>query len=74
MNHKSLAAELHRTEQRLMLFPRSPRLLAKVQDLRRQVAREHDARARALRGQIRRKLMAASLDTLAGLARELEVS
>ena len=74
MNHKSIAAELHRTEQLLMVWPRAPRLIAKVQELRRQLARERDARARALRGQIRRSLMSASVDTLAGLARELEAS
>ena len=70
----SLTAELHQTEQLLMKFPRAIRLQLKVRDLRAQIARQREAKARGLRGQIRRDLMGADVDTLARLARELEAS
>ena len=68
----NLAAELHRTEQRLMVWPRSPRLIRKVQALRQVLAHQQEAQARALRGKIRQNLMSLDLNTLARLAREME--
>jgi len=54
-----------------MRWPRSIRLQLQVQELRARIAREKEAKARALRGQIRRQLMGADPDTLARLVREL---
>jgi len=68
------AAELHRLEQLLMVFPMAIRIRRRVQELRLVVAREQESRLRALRGRIRRGLSGASIDTLARLARELEAS
>ena len=69
----SLAADLHHAEQLLMKFPCAIRLQLQVRDLRAQLDRQGEARARALRGMIRRQLMCADEATLARLARELEV-
>jgi hypothetical protein len=65
------ALELHHLEQLLMKWPMSVRLRRKVADLRRQVAQQQENRLRKLRGEIRRNLAGASLDTLAAVAREL---
>jgi len=65
------AAELRHLEGLLMRWPRSIRLQLQVQELRARIAREKEAKARALRGQIRRQLMGADPDTLARLVREL---
>ena len=67
----TLAQELHHLEQLLMKWPMSVRLRRKVADLRHQVAQQKEARLRKLRGEIRRNLAGASLDTLAAVAREL---
>jgi len=65
------AAELHHLEQLLMKFPRSVRLRRKVQALRQVVAQQKENRLRKLRGEIRRGLSGASLETLADVARQL---
>lgn len=55
-----------------MVWPRSIRLQRKIQELRAQLTRQREAKARALRGEIRRRLMDADADTLARIARCLE--
>ena len=70
----SLAAELHHHEQLLMKWPMSIRLRRKVQELRRAHARQQQRRRQQLRGRILRALGEASTDTLARVARELEVA
>ena len=70
----NLRSELHHAEQLLMKWPRAIRLQLQVQALRRQLAALEASKARALRGQIRRSLMSADLNTLSRLARDLEAS
>jgi hypothetical protein len=65
------AAELHRLEQLLMVFPRAIHLQLQVQNLRARIAREKESKARALRGEIRRQLMAADANTLVQVAQQL---
>ena len=72
------AAELHRLEQLLLKWPMSVRIRRMVTKLRRQVAeqetrrhQQEEAKAQALRGEIRRRLMAADVNTLAQVAQQL---
>jgi hypothetical protein len=67
----SPAAELHHLEQLLMKWPMSIRIRRKVNELRQVVDQQRENRLRKLRGEIRRNLAGASLDTLAAVAREL---
>ena len=67
------AAELRHLEGILMRWPRDVRIQLKIQELRRQIERQRQARAGKMRGQIRRDLMTADLDTLARIAREFSL-
>lgn len=67
-----MTPRLARLEKLLMRWPCSINLQRQIRAERDRIAREHESRARALRGTIRRRLMAADLTTLAELAHTLD--
>jgi len=61
------ASELRRAECLLMKWPCSKRIQTKVRALRLQLARENEAKARKLRGEIMRGIKYADIGTLTTL-------
>jgi hypothetical protein len=69
-----MASELEYLEALLLKWPCSIRLRRRIAEERAALARRESARARELRGEIRRGLMAADEATLAQLAQLLGVA
>lgn len=74
MSDPVTSLELERLERLFLKWPCSPRLKRRIAEERAKLVREKEARARALRGQVRRSLMAADADTLVRVLQEMEVN
>lgn len=67
-----MLTEIARLTGLLMRWPCSIKVIRQVQAERARLAREEERKARRLRGQIRRRLMSADLQTLARLNHDLD--